>query len=149
MAAEGNSTLSLIAPAGVTNVTGADLIKDFKTGSHYVGTAKMGAKGEAGVVVDTDTKVYGTSNLFVVDASMHPDLPTGNTQAIIMVAAEAAAARILKLGGGSTTPTQPKPSGAASSSIVAPRSKRLFTRGDTNRPICTLHSRCASSFLAS
>lgn len=120
MAAEGNSTLSLIAPAGVTNVTGADLIKDFKTGSHYVGTAKMGTKGEAGVVVDTDTKVYGTSNLFVVDASMHPDLPTGNTQAIIMVAAEAAAARILKLGGGSTTPTQPKPSEAASSSIAAP-----------------------------
>ena len=91
----GNSTLSLIAPTGVTNVTGADLIKEFKTGSHYVGTAKMGAKGEAGVVVDTDTKVYGTDNLFVVDASMHPDLPTGNTQAIVMVAAEAAAARIL------------------------------------------------------
>jgi cellobiose dehydrogenase (acceptor) len=95
----GNSTLSLIAPTGVTNVTGADLIKEFKTGSHYVGTAKMGAKGEAGVVVDTDTKVYGTDNLFVVDASMHPDLPTGNTQAIVMVAAEAAAARILAVRG--------------------------------------------------
>lgn len=71
-----NSTLSLLPPAGVTNVTGADLIKDFKTGSHYVGTAKMGTKGQAGVVVDTDTKVYGTDNLFVVDASIHPDLPT-------------------------------------------------------------------------
>jgi cellobiose dehydrogenase (acceptor) len=104
----GNSTLSLIAPAGVTNVTGADLIKDFKTGSHYVGTAKMGAKGDAGVVVDTDTKVHGTDNLFVVDASIHPDLPTGNTQAIVMVVAEAAAARILALGGASgTTPSLP------------------------------------------
>lgn len=117
MTTGGNSTLSLIAPTGVTNVTGSDLIKDFKTGSHYVGTAKMGTKGEAGVVVDTDTKVYGTTNLFVVDASMHPDLPTGNTQAIIMVAAEAAAARILKLGG-STTPDQPKPTPSATKSAI-------------------------------
>jgi cellobiose dehydrogenase (acceptor) len=124
MTTGGNSTLTLIAPAGVSNVTGADLIKDFKTGSHYVGTAKMGTKGEAGVVVDTDTKVYGTDNLFVVDASMHPDLPTGNTQAIIMVAAEAAAARILALGKGSTAPvpeaTQSATRPAATSSVAAP-----------------------------
>jgi cellobiose dehydrogenase (acceptor) len=32
---------------------------------------------------------------FVTDASMHPDLPTGNTQAIVMVAAEAAVSKIL------------------------------------------------------
>jgi cellobiose dehydrogenase (acceptor) len=124
MTASRNSTLTLIAPNGVTNVTGADLIKDFKTGSHYVGTAKMGTKGDAGVVVDTDTKVYGTDNLFVVDASFHPDLPTGNTQAIIMVAAEAAASRILALGKGSapalpgTTQSATKP--GITSSIAAP-----------------------------
>lgn len=115
MSQGGNSSLTLIAPTGVTNATGADLIKEFKTGSHYVGTAKMGTKGEAGVVVDTNTKVYGTDNLFVVDASIHPDLPTGNTQAIIMVAAEAAAARIIALGGATgngTTPTLPEPSNA-------------------------------------
>ncbi|RYN90517.1 Cellobiose dehydrogenase [Alternaria tenuissima] len=122
----GNSTLSLIAPAGVSNVTGADLIKSFKTGSHYVGTAKMGTKGDAGVVVDTDTKVYGTDNLFVVDASIHPDLPTGNTQAIVMVAAEAAAARILALGDSPASGTAPTASTtpeatpeAASSSVPA------------------------------
>ncbi|PSN75267.1 FAD/NAD(P)-binding domain-containing protein, partial [Corynespora cassiicola Philippines] len=91
MASGSNSTLTVSGG----NVTGADLIKEYKTGAHFVGTAKMGTKGDAGVVVDTDTKVYGTDNLFVVDASMHPDLPTGNTQAIVMVAAEAAAARIL------------------------------------------------------
>jgi cellobiose dehydrogenase (acceptor) len=101
----------------VSNVTAADLIKTWKVGAHYVGTAKMGKKGDAGVVVDTDTKVYGTDNLFVVDASMHPDLPTGNTQAIIMVAAEAAAARILKVGGG-VAPAAPETSGVASSSKV-------------------------------
>jgi cellobiose dehydrogenase (acceptor) len=124
MTTGGNSTLTLLAPTGVTNVTGADLIKDFKTGSHYVGTAKMGTKGDSGVVVDTDTKVYGTKNLFVVDASMHPDLPTGNTQAIVMVAAEAAAARILALGGASAAPvpeaTQSATKPSATSSVAAP-----------------------------
>jgi cellobiose dehydrogenase (acceptor) len=116
MASGSNSTLSIIAPTGVTNVTAADLIKEFKTGSHYVGTAKIGTKGDAGVVVDADTKVYGTDNLFVVDASIHPDLPTGNTQAIIMVAAEAAAARILALGGSSAT--KPKPAAGSSSAAA-------------------------------
>ena len=32
---------------------------------------------------------------YVVDGSIHPDLPTGNIQTTIMVIAEAAAARIL------------------------------------------------------
>jgi cellobiose dehydrogenase (acceptor) len=102
-----NSTLTFLSAgtATGTNVTGADLIKDYVTGLHYVGTAKMGTKGDSGVVVDSDTKVYGTDNLFVVDASMHPDLPTGNTQAIVMVAAEAAAARILALGQSSANET--------------------------------------------
>ncbi|KAF1351525.1 choline dehydrogenase [Lizonia empirigonia] len=113
MASGSNSTLSIVPPTGVTNVTAADLIKSFKTGSHYVGTAKMGTKGDDGVVVDTDTKVYGTDNLFVVDASIHPDLPTGNTQAIVMVAAEAAAARILALGGSNA----PTPASSATSVV--------------------------------
>lgn len=108
-----NSTLKYISDG--KNVTGADLIKTHVTGSHWVGSAKMGTKGEAGVVVDSDTKVYGTDNLFVVDASFHPDLPTGNTQAIVMVAAEAAAARIigLKTGAGNGTVIPPPSDNAA------------------------------------
>ena len=43
-----------------------------------------------------DTRVWGTKNLFVVDGSMHPEVPTGNTQASIMVAAAHAANKILK-----------------------------------------------------
>lgn len=110
-----NSTLTFRSAGTVTtatsNMTGADLVKsviankEYTTGVHYVGTAKMGTRGDSGVVVDTDTKVYGTDNLFVVDGSMHPDLPTGNTQAIIMIAAEAAAARILALNSGSANET--------------------------------------------
>ncbi|KAE8139843.1 hypothetical protein BDV38DRAFT_291121 [Aspergillus pseudotamarii] len=67
-------------------------------GVHYVGTAKMGTddgRKNGTSVVDTNTKVYGMDNLYVVDGSMHPDLPTGNIQATIMVAAEQAAAKIL------------------------------------------------------
>ena len=135
MASGSNSTLSIIAPTGVSNVTAADLIKSFKTGSHYVGTAKIGTKGDAGVVVDTNTKVYGTDNLFVVDASIHPDLPTGNTQAIIMVAAEAAAARILALGGSdATTPISPAPS---ATSAIAEATTAVTVPSGTSSPIAS------------
>ncbi|KKY20827.1 putative cellobiose dehydrogenase [Phaeomoniella chlamydospora] len=80
------------------NVNATPLLDTRITGDHWVGSAKMGeddgreANGTS--VVDLNTKVYGTDNLFVVDASIHPDLPTGNTQAIIMIVAEAAAAKI-------------------------------------------------------
>ncbi|KAH9905464.1 hypothetical protein F4778DRAFT_709125 [Xylariomycetidae sp. FL2044] len=110
MANKPNSTLTLqlsdgsAAPEGITGAElFADLNSTLTTGAHFVRSAKMGtddgrnANGTA--VVDTDTKVYGTDNLFVVDASMHPDLPTGNTQAIVMVAAERAVERILALDG--------------------------------------------------
>ncbi|KAF9887715.1 hypothetical protein FE257_009668 [Aspergillus nanangensis] len=76
-----------------------DILAQMTSGDHWVGTAKMGPDdgrhSNGTSVVDTNTKVYGTENLFIVDASIHPDLPTGNTQAMVMVAAEAAAARIL------------------------------------------------------
>ncbi|KAH7150157.1 hypothetical protein B0J13DRAFT_660971 [Dactylonectria estremocensis] len=63
--------------------------------SHYVGTAKMGTddgRNGGSSVVDTNTKVYGMDNLFISDASIHPDLPTGNSQTIVMVVAEMAVA---------------------------------------------------------
>ncbi|KAK2611549.1 hypothetical protein N8I77_004882 [Diaporthe amygdali] len=75
------------------------------TGSHFVGTARMGATNDGKSVVDTNTKVWGTDNIYVVDASMHPDLPTGNTQAIVMVAAEHAAKAILADTTGASTST--------------------------------------------
>jgi cellobiose dehydrogenase (acceptor) len=79
-----------------------------------------GRKG-GDAVVDLDTKVYGTDNLFVVDASFHPDLPTGNTQAIVMVAAEAAAKKVLavKVSGGDDTPSASStvPAVSASSAV--------------------------------
>ncbi|KAK8237049.1 hypothetical protein HDK77DRAFT_306444 [Phyllosticta capitalensis] len=97
------------------NVTAADLISNYVTGDHFVGTAKMGTDSglENGTaVVDTNCKVYGTDNLYVVDASIHPDLPTGNTQAIIAVVAEQAAKVISGSAGSSSGSVS---SGSASS----------------------------------
>ncbi|KAI8948354.1 cellobiose dehydrogenase [Xylaria longipes] len=69
--------------------------------NHWIGTAKMGLddgrKANGTAVVDTDTKVYGMDNLFVVDASIFPGLMTGNPSAMIVSASEHAADHILAL----------------------------------------------------
>ncbi|KAH0290481.1 FAD/NAD(P)-binding domain-containing protein [Aureobasidium namibiae CBS 147.97] len=150
-----NSTLTL--DAGLTassNVTGADLIKTFVTGSHFVGTALMGTKdGRKGgdAVVDLDTKVYGTDNLFVVDASFHPDLPTGNTQAIVMVAAEAAAKKVLavKVSGGDDTPAPSStisalPTSSAVSSTAVATSSAAVTSAPGSASITSAPTAVAS-----
>ncbi|KAJ5908053.1 hypothetical protein N7495_000735 [Penicillium taxi] len=81
-----------------TNLNVSAILASQSPGIHYTSSAKMGT--DSGLkngtsVVDVNTKVYGMDNLYVVDGSIHPDLPTGNIQATIMVIAEAAAARIL------------------------------------------------------
>lgn len=65
-----------------------------------MGTAKLGTdsglKGGTSVV-DTNTKVYGTDNIFVVDASIWPGMPSTNPSGLIVVAAERAAELIQRL----------------------------------------------------
>jgi cellobiose dehydrogenase (acceptor) len=68
--------------------------------NHWMGTAKLGTDdGRTGgkAVVDLNTKVYGTDNLFVVDASIFPGITTGNPSAAIVIASEYASQRILAL----------------------------------------------------
>ncbi|KAL5332947.1 hypothetical protein BJX70DRAFT_392562 [Aspergillus crustosus] len=68
--------------------------------NHWMGSCKMGADdGRTGgsSVVDLDTKVYGTENLFVVDASIFPGMISTNPSSYITVVAERAAERILAL----------------------------------------------------
>ncbi|KAK7432018.1 hypothetical protein QQZ08_001308 [Neonectria magnoliae] len=79
-----------------SNVTAQTILEVAYSGNHHLGTANMGTKNDGCSVVDPDTRVWGTKNLFVVDGSMHPEVPTGNTQAPIMVAAAHAAKKILK-----------------------------------------------------
>ncbi|KAK8043861.1 Cellobiose dehydrogenase [Apiospora phragmitis] len=73
----------------------------FDSARHFVGSARLGTddgrKAGGSAVVDVDARVYGTENLFVVDASVIPSLPTGNSMAITMVVAERAAESILAL----------------------------------------------------
>jgi cellobiose dehydrogenase (acceptor) len=71
-----------------------------RNSNHWIGTVRMGTDdGRSGgkAVVDTNTKVYGTDNLFVVDASIFPGHITSNPTAAIMIVAEHAVAKILAL----------------------------------------------------
>jgi cellobiose dehydrogenase (acceptor) len=68
--------------------------------NHWMGTAKLGTddgRNGGSAVVDTNTKVYGTDNLFVVDASIFPGMPSTNPSALIVIASERASEKILAL----------------------------------------------------
>ncbi|KAI0684656.1 cellobiose dehydrogenase [Cytidiella melzeri] len=67
--------------------------------NHWVSTATIGSSA-SNAVVDQNTKVFNTNNLFVVDASIIPHLPVGNPHGMLMSAAEQAVAKILALAGG-------------------------------------------------
>ena len=47
--------------------------------------------------MDLNTKIYGTDNMFVVDASIFPGMPSTNPSALIVTAAEHASDLILAL----------------------------------------------------
>ncbi|KAK0710759.1 cellobiose dehydrogenase [Lasiosphaeris hirsuta] len=91
------TNLSWITPK--SNVTAAQFVNSVPALPSRR-TAKIGTDdGRTGgsAVVDLNTKVYGTDNLFVVDASIFPGMITANPSAAIVIVSEHAATKILAL----------------------------------------------------
>ncbi|KZS87660.1 cellobiose dehydrogenase [Sistotremastrum niveocremeum HHB9708] len=89
--------LKLITP-DLTSTNLNDYINNYPpsnlNSNHWVGACQIGA------VVDANVKVLNTNNLFIIDASIIPAMPTGNPQGALMSAAEQAIAKVLALAGG-------------------------------------------------
>ena len=65
------------------------------TGFHLVGTCRMGPDSDPMAVVDAQLRVHGVEGLRVVDASVIPDLPSGNTNAAAIMIGEKGADMVL------------------------------------------------------
>jgi len=80
----------LMPPTRLSRADKADFVRaNAATFNHPCGTAAMGTGPEA--VVDPALRVIGVDGLRVVDASVIPVIPTGNTQAAVVAIAERAA----------------------------------------------------------
>ena len=67
--------------------------KTVKSNLHLSATAPMGNESDPIAVVDACGKVFGIAGLFVVDASLFPDVPSQATNPDAIMAAEYLASR--------------------------------------------------------
>jgi choline dehydrogenase-like flavoprotein len=88
------------------HVTTNDEMKEYcramaDTCFHAVGTCRMGPDSMA--VVNDQLRVHGMENLRVVDASIMPDVPNGNTCAAVLMIAEKGADLVTQASSGNST----------------------------------------------
>lgn len=96
---------ALAAMSGAEIEPGADIVSDgqldaalrryVNTAYHPTGTCRMGADGDPMAVLDERLRVRGVAGLRVVDASVMPEIISGNTSAPTMMIGERAARFIL------------------------------------------------------
>ena len=84
-----------IAPSDADLASDADLDAWLHRGvgiaGHTCGTCKMGPDSDPMAVVDQQCRVRGMENLWVIDASIMPEIPRANTNATVIMIAERAA----------------------------------------------------------
>ena len=84
-----------IAPSDGDLSTDADLDawlhRNAGIAGHTCGTCKMGPDSDPMAVVDPQCRVRGLDNLWVIDASIMPEIPRANTNATVIMIAERAA----------------------------------------------------------
>lgn len=71
------------------------LLHAVRTSHHSCGSCRMGPASDATAVVDQECRVHGFGNLWVVDASVMPEVVRANTAVTTMAIAERAAEMVL------------------------------------------------------
>jgi choline dehydrogenase-like flavoprotein len=80
---------------GASEIGADELLATIAPMGHPAGTCAMGDPRDPASVVDTGYRVRGVANLYVVDASVMPVIPSANTNLPTLMLAEHAAERIL------------------------------------------------------
>ena len=97
LVAKGLLAVGNIDPSTATKADLRRFVLDNVTTNHHpVGTCKLGPASDKMAVVDGNFKVYGTSNLRIIDASVFPNPPSGNINAPTMTMALIASQKLLR-----------------------------------------------------
>lgn len=81
---------------GSAGITDRELLAAIAPMGHPVGTCAMGNPADEKAVVDAGYQVIGLENLYVVDASVMPVIPSANTNLPTLMVAEHAAEKVLE-----------------------------------------------------